>query len=54
VRDAKNPKLVSQLEVPEGVHSHKVRVVQPKRSRLLRPTAGKGPENSEEQRCFPQ
>ena len=26
VRDAKNPKLVSQLEVPEGVHSHKVRV----------------------------
>ncbi len=26
VRDAKNPKLVAQLEVPEGVHSHKVRV----------------------------
>jgi hypothetical protein len=26
VRDPKHPKLVSQLEVPEGIHSHKVRV----------------------------
>ena len=26
VRDPKNPKLVAQLEVPEGIHSHKVRV----------------------------
>ena len=26
VRDSKNPKLVAQLEVPEGIHSHKVRV----------------------------
>ena len=26
VRDPKNPRLVSQLEVPEGIHSHKVRV----------------------------
>ncbi len=26
VRDPKQPKLVSQLEVPEGIHSHKVRV----------------------------
>src|ERR671918_3111043 len=26
VRDPKNPKLVSQLEVPDGIHSHKVRV----------------------------
>ena len=26
VRDPKRPKLVSQLEVPEGIHSHKVRV----------------------------
>ncbi len=26
VRDAKHPKLVAQLEVPEGIHSHKVRV----------------------------
>ena len=26
VRDPKNPKLVFQLEVPEGIHSHKVRV----------------------------
>src|SRR3990167_4132971 len=26
VRDPKPPKLVSQLEVPEGIHSHKVRV----------------------------
>jgi len=26
VRNPKNPKLVSQLEVPEGIHSHKVRV----------------------------
>ncbi|MGE5818245.1 MAG: LVIVD repeat-containing protein, partial [Deltaproteobacteria bacterium] len=26
VKDAKHPKLVAQLEVPEGIHSHKVRV----------------------------
>jgi hypothetical protein len=26
VRDPKHPKLVSQLEVPEGIHSHKVRI----------------------------
>ena len=26
VHDPKHPKLVSQLEVPEGIHSHKVRV----------------------------
>jgi hypothetical protein len=26
VRDPKNPKLLAQLEVPEGIHSHKVRV----------------------------
>src|SRR6058998_1592467 len=26
VRDPKHPKLVAQLEVPEGIHSHKVRV----------------------------
>jgi len=26
VRDVKNPKIVAQLEVPEGIHSHKVRV----------------------------
>src|SRR3989442_9987316 len=26
VKDPKNPKLVAQLEVPEGIHSHKVRV----------------------------
>src|SRR5918999_4434476 len=26
VRDPKNPKLVARLEVPEGIHSHKVRV----------------------------
>ncbi|MBI2541059.1 MAG: hypothetical protein HYW04_14900 [Deltaproteobacteria bacterium] len=26
VRDPKHPKLVSRLEVPEGIHSHKVRV----------------------------
>src|SRR3970282_571768 len=26
VRDPKHPTLVSQLEVPEGIHSHKVRV----------------------------
>jgi len=26
VRDPKHPKLVSQLKVPEGIHSHKVRV----------------------------
>ena len=26
VRDPKNPKVVAQLEVPEGIHSHKVRV----------------------------
>src|SRR3989338_4336990 len=26
VRDPKHPKLVSQLEVPAGIHSHKVRV----------------------------
>src|SRR3990170_7165629 len=26
VKDPKRPKLVAQLEVPEGIHSHKVRV----------------------------
>ena len=26
VHDAKHPKLIAQLEVPEGIHSHKVRV----------------------------
>src|SRR6516164_4000455 len=26
VRDPKHPKLVAQLEVPAGIHSHKVRV----------------------------
>ena len=26
VQDPKNPKVVAQLEVPEGIHSHKVRV----------------------------
>ncbi|HEX9143399.1 MAG TPA: hypothetical protein VGA09_03945, partial [Candidatus Binatia bacterium] len=26
VKDAKHPKLVAQLEVPDGIHSHKVRV----------------------------
>ncbi len=26
VRDPKNPKVVAHLEIPEGLHSHKVRV----------------------------
>ena len=26
IRDPKNPRLVSQLEVPEVIHAHKVRV----------------------------
>ncbi|MBI2179227.1 MAG: hypothetical protein HYU31_00195, partial [Deltaproteobacteria bacterium] len=26
VKDPKRPKLIAQLEVPEGIHSHKVRV----------------------------